>query len=122
MTPIEFFYQHVGYSYTPGRETPSQGRRRCARALASAERKATREGLSFEWRIDEGATSADFDDGPDVWALWECWCRDMDGEIVATLGAIDFGPDGEPWGAYYRRVVEAELAQEALHASEPHRA
>lgn len=117
MTPVSFFYQHAGWSYAPDKETPSQGRRRCARALATAERKGSRDGLSFEWRHDPHTTSADFDEGSDErdhWLLWECWCRNIDGEIVATLGAIDFGADGEPWSDPYRRVVEAELALEVI--------
>ena len=115
MTPVSFFYQQAGYSYRPGTETPSQGRRRCARALAAAERKASRAGFSFAWSIDPDASSLDWDEsGVEPWALWQCVCLNMKGDAIASLHAIDFSADGEPWSDPYRRVVEAELAMEAL--------
>ena len=115
MTPLAFFYAHAGWSYKPGEETPSRGRRRCAQALATAERKGLHAGLTFFWQPDDTATSADFDDsGAPPWELWECLCMNSRGRVVASLHAIDFGPEGRPAGDPYARVVEAELAQEAL--------
>lgn len=112
--PVGFFYQHAGYSYNPATETPEQGRRKCARALARAERAGSDAGLGFRWSIDPDTDSSDWNDDPEPWAQWVCECVDADGETVACLGGIDFGRDGEPWGDPYQRVVEAELAAEAL--------
>jgi hypothetical protein len=113
-TPESFFWKHAGYSYNPtAGETPEQGRRACAVALAAAERAGSDAGLSFDWMIDPDVDSSDWSDDPEPWRQWVCLCRDMDGAVVASLGAIDFGRDGEPLGSDYRRVVEAELASEA---------
>jgi hypothetical protein len=38
--------------------------------------------------------------------------RDKAGKVVQSLGGVDFGRDGDPWGQPYARVVEAELALE----------
>ena len=113
-TPYQFFHEHAGYSYRPDTETKAQGRARCARAMARAEREARDAGLSFEWGVDPYSDSSDWCDDDPPWALWTCTARDATGRVVASLCAIDFGRDGEPWGDPYRRVVEAELALEAL--------
>ena len=57
-TPVDFFYEHAGYSYDPKCETQNQGRRRCARGLAKAEAKASKLGFTFEWDYD-GMDSSD---------------------------------------------------------------
>ena len=108
-----FFYEHAGYSYGPG-ETPEQGRERCAKALAAAERRASEEGWSFQWEVDQHSDSSDWCDEQPAYSVWDCVARDVAGEVRASLGAIDFGCDGEPWDDPYRRVVEAELALEGL--------
>lgn len=108
-----FFYVNAGWSYGPG-ETPDEGRRRCAAALATAERKGRAAGLSFSWEIDPDSTSADWSDERPAWAQYQCTAYDADGGAVAYLGGIDFGRDGSPHSDSYRRVVEAELAAEAL--------
>lgn len=112
--PVEFFYEWAGYGYTPGKETPERGRRNGAVALADAERRAAELGWSFEWEIDPHIDSSDFSDDPEPWQLWCCCCRDEDGNVLSSLSGIDFGRDVEPWGQPYRRVVQAELALEAL--------
>jgi hypothetical protein len=111
MAAYHFFLKHAGYSYDPQTETPLQGRIRCAKTLAAAERRAHDAGCSFEWRVDD-IDSSDFDDSPEPWALWVCIARDANGNVFASLGGVDFGRDKEPWGDPYRRVVEAELAAE----------
>ena len=112
-SPVRFFFANAGYSYTPGKETKLQGRWRCARDLASAERIASDRGYSFEWSQDD-MTNRDFtDDGPEYY-LWACVCRDDSGNVVASLGGVDFGYERDPWMDDYRRVVEAELASEAI--------
>lgn len=108
----QFFYDNAGYSYDPKIETPEHGRYRCAVALADAETLATAHGYSFEWSIDPDVDSSDFDGENEPYAQWLCTMYNDAGDIVANLGGIDFGPDGEPWGNAYRRVVEAELALE----------
>lgn len=118
MTPYAFFFKHAGYSYDPARETALQGRRRCARVTAAAERKAREAGCAFAWEVDPYATSADWSDESPAWAQWTCVMYSAEGEVLASLGAVDFGRDGEPWGDPYRRVVEAELAAEVQARAE----
>lgn len=108
-----FFYEHAGYSYNAATETAEQGRERCARNLAAAEGIAREAGVSFDWSIDTDADSSEFSDD-EPYALWECVAYDCAGNIVASLHAIDFGPDGSPHASDYRRVVEAELADEYI--------
>ena len=109
-----FFYEHAGYSYKPGEETPEQGRERGAKALAAAEHFASENGYSFNWLIDPEIDSSDYSDEDPAWELWGCIMRDEQGEVRQSLWAIDFGRDKEPWGEPYRRVVEAELALEEM--------
>jgi hypothetical protein len=115
-----FFFRHAGYSYGNG-QTAEEGRTECSLRLADAEKKARAAGISFQWEIDPDIKSADWidpkEDGDEYRGPWETWkCIAIDGENnhVASLSGIDFGRNGEPWGDNYRRVVEAELALEAI--------
>lgn len=110
-----FFLKHAGYSYDPKTETPKAGRSRCARQLAKAERDARALGYTFEWDDDpDGYDSQARKEG--VQTCESCVCLDgedpADGDrnrhVLASLGGI--------WDATreYQRVVEAELALEAL--------
>lgn len=112
-TQQSFFYEHAGFGYDPKTQTPEQGKRQCAEALADAETLATAHGYTFEWFVDPEITAADWSDTEDH-ATWCCIIRNDDGDVVGSLGGIDFGPGGEPWGDSYRRVVEAELALEHM--------
>lgn len=114
MTPYQFFLRNAGFSYDPKTETADDGRRRHARDLANAERRGARAELSFGWSIDPDNDSSEWCDEPPAYEQWACVCRDANGIAVASLGGIDFGRDGLPYSDPYRRVVEAELAQEAL--------
>ena len=120
MNPYQFFLKHAGYSYDPATQSPMQGRIQGARRLAAAERKARDSDYYYMWAIDPHTDSSEFGDNLDngklgePWALWYCVCYKPGNEPLASLGGIDFGRDGEPWGNPYRRVVEAELALEAL--------
>jgi len=128
LSPYHFFLKHAGSSYSPKTETVQQGAIRGARALAKAERLARQRGYRFHWSIDPGSSSADWiddnEDGGrnrDPWRVWQCCAmgsRDPGyrgaGEVLANLSGIDFGRGGTPRTNPYRRVVEAELAQEAL--------
>lgn len=112
---VRFFFSHAGYSYDPKTETKVQGRWKCARALATAEKHAKTYGITFEWP---------YDDTPCIGCECgsnECPCFTQ--EPHETLGCIARGPDGEQlaslWGicgatTEYTRVVQAELAQEAI--------
>lgn len=108
----KFFYDNAGYSWNPATETQDEGRTRCAVELADAEAKGREAGLSFDWSIDHDADSRDHAKGK-RYDLRQCVCYDAEGEAVAYLGAVDFGRNGSPHSDNYRRVVEAELAQEA---------
>lgn len=108
---VEFFYKYAGWSYNPGTETPEQGRRRSARELARAELLAIDNGWEFEWRDDWSVDHVDEfefyeNGGPE--SCESCTLYSAEGEVLASLGCIDDATDE------YRRVVEAELAQEAL--------
>lgn len=113
-TPFQFFLKHAGWSYDPKTQTIMQAKAACARALAKAERRARDTGLSFAWHIDNFEGSKEWTNEKPAWATWQCLCRNASGDVVASLYGIDFGRNGEPWGDSYRRVVEAELALEAL--------
>lgn len=116
--PIEarlFFYKNAGYSHDPKTETAQQGRARCARQLAEAERHALDNGCYWLWEPSD-IDSSDFCDVTPAWQLWDCvmYGRESD-HSLASLCAIDFGRAGSPAAADpYRRVVEAELSLEAF--------
>lgn len=110
---VRFFFTHAAFSYMPGKETRDEGRARCARELAEAERKGREAGLVFDWTADPDCDSSEWSDEAPAYVQWQCLCY-LNNEIVASLGCIDFGRDGDPWNDPYQRVVEAELAAEAL--------
>ena len=113
-TAYQFFREHGSYlwSETAG-ESEDEGRKRCAYASAAAELAALNAGCSFSWEGDPDlvCTSADWIDPLHTWL---CIMRDGSGAIVGSMGGVDFGRDGQPWGQPYRRVVEADLASEWL--------
>ena len=111
-----FFREHAGFSYDPATETIDEGKNRCAYELAQAEAWARDAGCSFGWLIDESCNSSEFSDDEPAWALWVCDMYDENGAHITCLGGIDFGREGHPWGEPYKRVVEAELALEAMHS------
>jgi len=110
-----FFRAHAGYSYNPQTETRAQGRMRCAMQLACSEALAADADISFSWSEDDTDSSEWSDERPS-WSQWVCAAMRANGDIVASLGGVDFGRDGEPWSHPYKRVVEAELAHDALRA------
>ena len=105
----QFFYDNAAFMYDPAVETQEQGREHCASRLADVEQQARDMGYSFRWELD-GTDSSEFSDDPEPWVLWACTMYDEEGNVLESLGGIDFGKDGEPWGNPYRRVIEAELA------------
>jgi hypothetical protein len=114
LSAFHFFLKHASYSYDSQTETRIRGRIRCAQSLARAERDARDRGVTFEWELDD-ITNADHEDiteeNPEYY-LWACVARDACGRVFASLGAVDFGLNGDPYGNPYARVVEAELACE----------
>lgn len=101
---VEFFHEYAGWSYRPGVETPEQGRRKGAVALARAERWAADSGITFGWQWDHDVAQ---DTEYEVECLYAV-ALDTDARVLASLGGIT-DPTPE-----YRRVVEAELALEVL--------
>lgn len=107
LTPAEFFFCHAGYSYRPGEQTPMEGRMECARAMAMAERWASENGVWFDWFEDDEPIIYESDSAHQ----WLCRAYADDGELLDSLGSIDFGDGQSPWtGDPYRRVIQAELA------------
>ncbi len=105
-SPTAFFEQHAGYARQPD-ESDDQARARCATDLVNAERWAQNAGVTFEWSDDWSVDhQSEFDYRPDTCET--CTCYGADGAVLASLGCID---DATP---EYRRVVEAELASEAM--------
>lgn len=110
----QFFYDNAGFFYDLKTQTKEEVRKRSAALLAKAEEWACEEGVSFHWEVDRYADSSEFSDDPDPWDLWTCVARSLQGVVIGSLGGVDFGRHGEPWENTYRRVVEAELALEAM--------
>jgi len=114
MTEAErFFYDHAGFSHHPETETEEQGRRRGAARLAGVERRARAYGWTYLWETDDEDSSSFRDDVP-AYPLYMCTLVTEAGDFAASLGAIDFGPEGDWQTDPYRRVVEAELALEVV--------
>lgn len=119
---VRFFYHHAGYGYDPKTETKEQGKRRGARALARAEQAARERGWSVTWEDDADADPCWNEDACDKGHMphsHECLqatLYDADGDMLASLGGI-YEPSRD-----YTRVVEAELASEALDRAEQARA
>lgn len=115
ITPeVAFFLANAGYSYNPKTETPEEGKLNSAIALAEAEAKGKDIGLHFGWEQDD-VTTEDFSDEAPFYPLWICTCY-FEGQPVAGLGGIDLGADGQPHSKAYPRVIQAELAAEALES------
>jgi hypothetical protein len=111
---FEFFFEHAGYGYNPDTESPFAGRVSCATDLARAEYLAWDQGYTFHWSVDPYTYSSDWSDELPAYQVWDCIMRSGSGNVVSSLGGIDFGPDGTPWDGYYKRVIEAELAMEQV--------
>ncbi|MDE2097386.1 MAG: hypothetical protein KGL39_09095 [Patescibacteria group bacterium] len=77
-----FFLEHAGYSYDPAVETKEQGRKRCARDLARAERYGRAQG----WSLLVEPTGEQF--------AWQGECFDvvLDPRAFATAFALRRSP------------------------------
>lgn len=118
---VQFFFARAGFSYQPNTETRTQGRWRCARELAKAEQAARERGWSFRWVFDHHFDASDFaseeeggwsDEEKAAMVGYGCVMVDRDGEQLGSLWGITLADNSlaDP----YCRVVEAELASEAL--------
>jgi len=103
----QFFLEHAGYCTPPGRAA-------CALSLARAERDAEFHELAFRWEDDaDGWSDIRCDEkrwpgkGPRE-TCESCGCYDPDGVYLTGLGGI-WDADAD-----YRRVIQAQLALEAL--------
>jgi hypothetical protein len=115
---VSYFMKHAGSSYMPGKETRAQGKRRGAIKLAKAEKEAAARGWTVEWEHDPHAdlSWADEQAREDIDEVLSAVLRSDDNEVLASLSGITFGRDNMA-NRNYRRVVEAELADEALGRS-----
>jgi hypothetical protein len=112
----EFFYQHAGWSYNPKIETSASGRARCALRYADAERKLqSDDSLEVVWEEDDAEWDGDCP-APEYVLQAILYRRaqredssDQD-EVLASCCSIGLNSLDSP----YRRVMEAELALEAL--------
>jgi hypothetical protein len=110
MTSVEFFERHAGFSYGAG-ETPEQGRHRCAIELTRAEEWAQVARVQFDWFDDWaiGSHVEEFDAYDEEPKNCETCVARLGSTVLASLGCIDDADE------HYRRVIEAELASEALY-------
>jgi hypothetical protein len=110
-----FFFDCAGYSHDPRKESPLAGRVRVALDSVLIEARGREAGLRFEWVMDPYMDSSEFSDERPAWPVWSCTCFAYeDNTVLASLGCIDFGRGKQPWGEPYRRIVECDLAYEAL--------
>lgn len=113
---VRFFFSHAGYSYDPKTETKIQGRWKWARALATAEKAGQDQNLEFVWEYDQYPDTSWMDEQAlkelenGQTEILECVAR-QDGVVLASLCGIHIDVNDRH---QYRRVVEAELAMEAL--------
>jgi len=113
---IDFFAKWAGSSYKAG-ATPAQKRASklsSARAYAEAEIEAVNRNWKVIWEDDpEGWDSLGDIDPSEVEEVLSARLVDENGRTLASLGSITFGKNSVESRAY-GRVVEAELALEAL--------
>lgn len=119
---MKFFLTFVGFGYDPRKETARQGRWNCALALSNAESRLIDSGaIVAHWEIDPDITSHDWEDSsePERHTYLLYMESSKTGEVLASLGGIDFG-DGDPFGNSdkhsnaLRRLYPAELAVEII--------
>ena len=104
---VTFFKKHGGYSTRPG-ETKKKAIQNSAERLARAEQYGTDMGWTVTWDYDqEEYQLGDAEETPPSEVLVAV-LRDSDGNVIGSLGGIG-DPDDN-----YKRVVEAELALEAM--------
>ena len=111
-SPVQFFFKEAGWSYHPKKETPREGRMRGARELAAAEKLASEKGWSVEWEHDQEPYEMGDAETEMPGEVLCAILRDEEGKPLGSLCQI-----GDP-SRGYRRVVEAELASQAVDDDE----
>jgi len=110
-TDEKFFYDHAAWTWWQAGETEEAGRRRGAKEHADAERIARERMWEVRWYDDwsvDHATEYDcYADGEPSTCEYAV-LRNAEGEVLGSLHCID---DATP---AYRRIIAAELADEAL--------
>jgi hypothetical protein len=106
---VEFFRKNAGYATRSG-ESKAKAKTRGAQALARAEAEAAARGWTVDWEEDpeewQGCDERPFE-------VLTAVLRDADGNVLASLGGIGMSGNRIQDRAY-ARVMEAELASEAL--------
>jgi hypothetical protein len=98
---VAFFHEHAGWCYDPATETPEEGRLRCARALAAAEKWLSRQpGHTVEWVEEPFPDYSGIDHDGSLY----CCLVSVPGVGRESLGNIDLGPDGRLSDPYTRVV------------------
>lgn len=120
-----FHFEHGAFSYGQD-ETRLEGRIRCAREAANAEAQAKERGWQIEVQEDGqryGWQNGNFDiithgraDDGKLYTGYDVTLIDKDGDRLTSLGGVCF--DGNDSHEPYRRVLFAQLAQEALASEE----
>jgi len=103
-----FFYDHAPFSFNRAKETQLEGRMRCANELMMAEEYAKESDWEYDWDIDPDAEPVDPADKDEAGEALYCRLVNRHGLVLESLYGI-WEPTKE-----YRRVVEAELALEAM--------
>jgi len=106
---VDFFRKHAGYAVRPG-ESKAKAKTRGAQALARAEAEAEARGWAVVWEDDPEEWQGDVERPFEVLTAE---LRDADGHSLAFLGGNGMTGNRKT-DADYRRVIEAELADEAL--------
>ena len=114
---VDFFRKHAGHAVRPGEsnavrpgESKARAKTRGAQALARAEAEAEARGWTVDWEHDPEEWQGDVERPFEVLMAV---LRDADGRALASLGGIGMTGNRKT-DADYGRVVEAELADEAL--------
>lgn len=98
---FRFFHEHAGY--VVGESAV------CAIALARAEQFAREHDLTYAWEPESEPWDGCVPLAPTDCLDWVA-CRDGNGEVLASVGMVATTGYSDP----YRRVLEAELALEAM--------
>jgi hypothetical protein len=105
---VSFFLKHAGWGYDPKKETKAQGRRRGAKLLAEAEAFAEAHRWKVEWKEDPEEYQMGDAETEHPKEVLVAVLKDRNGRVLGSLGGI-----GDPT-KNYGRVIEAELALEAM--------
>lgn len=99
-----FMFDNAGYATPPGRAV-------CAAQLARAEAEAKQAGVTYQWDADvdcDVSWMSEAERKQDH--VCEYVIARLNGQVIGSLGGIVDATDE------YRRVIEAELAAEAIDA------